>query len=198
MGDNPSSTALPSLAPSGSKIAPVDISTTEVLPFTDAQVEEYREQDRWLPVSLAFTSSRGGSRRLKGRWRTLAGDGRILMVIDCECGEDHEELAASDGQGLEGSQGVRTGMRLRVYQLYCMCRLLSPFVLFPLAMTSHPGRVCQPLLQPKLVENLSSRSIRPGFISLSWTAFNRPFKLRSQHRPIADHSARHQRGPINA
>ena len=46
---------LPHLAPVGSTsgaAVPYDHDpNAPVVPFTDAQVDEYREQDRWLPVS---------------------------------------------------------------------------------------------------------------------------------------------------
>ena len=43
---------LPGLAPSGGVAASPVIPALTNLPFTDAQVDEFREQDRWLPVSL--------------------------------------------------------------------------------------------------------------------------------------------------
>ncbi|KAK4688699.1 nuclear transcription Y subunit beta, partial [Tremellales sp. Uapishka_1] len=44
---------LPSLAPSGSGTSSsmLPLSTLIPVPFTDEQVEEYREQDRWLPIA---------------------------------------------------------------------------------------------------------------------------------------------------
>ncbi|RSH77685.1 uncharacterized protein EHS24_003251 [Apiotrichum porosum] len=48
---------LPSLAPQGG----AGLSAPEAgsaVPFTDAQVDEFREQDRWLPVSVCKTAER--------------------------------------------------------------------------------------------------------------------------------------------
>lgn len=42
---------LPPLAPSGNPAFPLQSADTLRLDFTDAQVDEYREQDRFLPVS---------------------------------------------------------------------------------------------------------------------------------------------------
>lgn len=41
---------LPSLAPQGGGVT--STASAPAAPFTEAQVDEYREQDRWLPVSL--------------------------------------------------------------------------------------------------------------------------------------------------
>jgi hypothetical protein len=47
--------SLPHLAPLGNASIPHSALTpTADLPFTDAQVEEFREQDRWLPVSISY------------------------------------------------------------------------------------------------------------------------------------------------
>lgn len=44
--------SLPHLAPHGNTTVSHPVPTPAAdLPFTDAQVEEFREQDRWLPVS---------------------------------------------------------------------------------------------------------------------------------------------------
>lgn len=42
------------LAPSGQAYSATMEPAAPALPFTDAQVDEYREQDRWLPVGLGF------------------------------------------------------------------------------------------------------------------------------------------------
>ncbi|WVQ82305.1 hypothetical protein IAT38_004433 [Cryptococcus sp. DSM 104549] len=45
---------LPNIAPVGVSSGPQDASSDEAgpsRPFTDAQVEEFREQDRWLPIA---------------------------------------------------------------------------------------------------------------------------------------------------
>lgn len=51
--------SLPHLAPVGSSSAvPYSIDPdAAAAPFTDAQVDEFREQDRWLPVCLPSTLS---------------------------------------------------------------------------------------------------------------------------------------------
>ncbi|GFZ49573.1 Transcriptional activator HAP3 [Saitozyma sp. JCM 24511] len=47
----PGGPSLPSLAPSGSSF-PLSVDPPAPnLPFTDAQVDEFREQDRWLPIA---------------------------------------------------------------------------------------------------------------------------------------------------
>lgn len=50
---DPSSLMLPHLAPSGDSAFPLSESQPPPMDFTDAQVDEYREQDRFLPVGLA-------------------------------------------------------------------------------------------------------------------------------------------------
>ncbi|KAL7422811.1 transcriptional activator hap3 [Cryptotrichosporon argae] len=45
------SAPLPSLAPSGSALPPAAPPAAPAIPFTDAQVDEFREQDRWLPIA---------------------------------------------------------------------------------------------------------------------------------------------------
>ncbi|WRT68427.1 uncharacterized protein IL334_005403 [Kwoniella shivajii] len=51
---DPSSHPLPNLAPIGDgPHESVDVAGPSSRPFTDAQVEEFREQDRWLPTSEA-------------------------------------------------------------------------------------------------------------------------------------------------
>lgn len=45
------------LAPSGSTAPPELDLYRELEPFTDAQVDDFREQDRWLPVGLFYTYS---------------------------------------------------------------------------------------------------------------------------------------------
>ncbi|EIW68177.1 hypothetical protein TREMEDRAFT_32091 [Tremella mesenterica DSM 1558] len=42
---------LPPLAPTGSTTLPSDTPTGPSAPFTDAQVAQFREQDRWLPIA---------------------------------------------------------------------------------------------------------------------------------------------------
>ena len=37
---------------------------------------------------------------------------------DCECFAYHEERRAANGKNREGCQGVRAGVRVRVYQLH--------------------------------------------------------------------------------
>ncbi|ORY35536.1 histone-fold-containing protein [Naematelia encephala] len=50
IGQTPNS--LPNLAPVGTSGKPLSAPPTAPdLPFTDAQVEEFREQDRWLPIA---------------------------------------------------------------------------------------------------------------------------------------------------
>lgn len=54
---SPPPPTLPNLAPSGTSGLPLSLPlATQVLPFTDAQVDDYREQDRWLPVCLILGS----------------------------------------------------------------------------------------------------------------------------------------------
>ena len=107
---------------------------TEPVPITEQEVGEYREQDRYLPVSLPtpffssncvhlnpFLSSprfwrhhhhhhhhhhRHRRRRQKNK------------QTDCECFAYHEERRAADGKNRERRQGVRAGVRVRVYQLH--------------------------------------------------------------------------------
>lgn len=55
MADPPLAPQLPHLAPSGSGGGLTYNAALDAMvpaqPFTDAQVDEFREQDRWLPVS---------------------------------------------------------------------------------------------------------------------------------------------------
>ena len=53
MPETPALSLLPNLAPTGAEgsVHHAGPTTTSDLAFTDAQVEEFKEQDRWLPVS---------------------------------------------------------------------------------------------------------------------------------------------------
>lgn len=42
-----------------------------------------------------------------------------LHVADRQRLEDHEELVTHERKGVEGSQGMRAGMRLRIHLLHC-------------------------------------------------------------------------------
>ncbi|WOO78592.1 Transcriptional activator HAP3 [Vanrija pseudolonga] len=42
---------LPNLAPQGGASGPAATAAAPAAPFTDAQVDEFREQDRWLPIA---------------------------------------------------------------------------------------------------------------------------------------------------
>jgi nuclear transcription Y subunit beta len=55
MSGQPPPSSFPNIAPIGTPIIP-PAQPTANLPFTDAQVDDFREQDRWLPVSSLHTT----------------------------------------------------------------------------------------------------------------------------------------------
>jgi len=81
----------PNIAPlndGSSAAAPAETTTQdapEPAPITEQEVGEYREQDRFLPVSTTTLPSPSSLTR---------------SSEDCECGEDHEIQRPYDGQNL--------------------------------------------------------------------------------------------------
>jgi hypothetical protein len=127
----PGGQSLPSLAPSGSSF-PLSVDPPAPnLPFTDAQVDEFREQDRWLPVSKAgcpFAHLPFSSESLT--YLHVPDSVLTLHVADRQRLEDHEELVTYECKGVERSQGMRAGMRLRIHLLHCALARISSLHLY--------------------------------------------------------------------
>jgi hypothetical protein len=89
----------------------------EAVPITEQEVGEYREQDRYLPVSpplpphSLFPSRDAPPATTESPALTPRGADRQRLA-------HHEERRPSNGKNREGRQGVRTGVCVGVHQLY--------------------------------------------------------------------------------
>jgi hypothetical protein len=93
------------------------------VPITEQEVGEYREQDRYLPVSPSptFTPSRASVTRpfatalsplpLFLRWR-------LPRCVDSKCVTHHEKCGPTHRQNREGRQGMCSGVCVGVHQLH--------------------------------------------------------------------------------
>lgn len=104
-------TNLKNLAPLGNQPDPAANSAGAgpSKPFTEAQVEEFREQDRWLPVSIQSSVV-----------PNVCFVSLNSVAIDCERGTHHEVFITNFCQSVEGSQGMCPRMRVGIYFIYRM------------------------------------------------------------------------------
>lgn len=85
----------------------------EPAPITEQEVGEYREQDRFLPVRAPSPHPPSQARSLNVRLSPSGGDAE-----DRERLAHHEGGGAGDGEDLEGGEGVRAGVRVRIHLLH--------------------------------------------------------------------------------
>ena len=129
----------PTIAPQTIAPAPEDGSAPqpapeapEPAPITEQEVGEYREQDRFLPVRhflrcLHLTSRAHPFNPRSRSHFTLCSFCTSLFFAtalvchtrkDCKCVADHEVICPRDGEDLEGGEGVRAGVRVRVHLVH--------------------------------------------------------------------------------
>ena len=107
----------PNIAPlsDGSSAPPESTpDAPEPAPITDQEVGEYREQDRFLPVSVTTHSPPILPHSPPPPRPCLP----LTRPQDCKCCEDNEIQRPCDGQNLKRGQGMRPGMCLRVHKLH--------------------------------------------------------------------------------
>jgi hypothetical protein len=95
--------------------------STEPVPITEQEVGEYREQDRYLPVSPSNRHTLPFPRASSGTTLTLAVFPSLVPAaagVDRKRVAHHEKCGATDCQNCEGRQGMRAGVRVGVHQLH--------------------------------------------------------------------------------
>ena len=106
-------------APESAQTSP---DPTEPVPITEQEVGEYREQDRYLPVSPVHPSPPPPPPlRVSGTTLTIVV---FSFPIPAAAGVDrkrvahHEKCGPTHRQNREGRQGVRAGVRVGIHQLH--------------------------------------------------------------------------------
>lgn len=98
-------TIAPQVDSSGNVPEPV-VEAPEPAPITEQEVGEYREQDRFLPVSAHL-------------WSFLRSYVlKCSLRKDCQCITHHEVGCTVYSKNLEGGERMRTRMCLRVHKLH--------------------------------------------------------------------------------
>jgi hypothetical protein len=97
----------------------------ELVPITEQEVGEYREQDRYLPVSPQTPLPRETRKRARASpfnpipvslFPSPAPS--LRASVDRKCVAYHEERRPANGKNREGRKGVRAGVRVGVHQLH--------------------------------------------------------------------------------
>ena len=102
-------------APEAAQQAP---DPAEPVPITEQEVGEYREQDRYLPVSRLPPEDAPAPRLTSSSLHQHLVAFFLWGHADRKCLAHHEERRATNGENSEGRQGVRAGVRVGVHQLY--------------------------------------------------------------------------------
>jgi hypothetical protein len=76
----------------GSTTMPPQQDTPEPVPITEQEVGEYREQDRFLPVSFPPPPS-----RMRESTELTTVHSLLFYIIDCQCIQNYESYCSAYG-----------------------------------------------------------------------------------------------------